>query len=144
MNKLFVDANVLVAVINKEYPVFSKAIRVLSLADHPQFQLFTSPLALAIAFYFAEKKSGTKSALSKIRLLQEKLHIASCGKSEVEATVQNKKVLDFEDGLQFYAAKHAGCTMIITEDTADFHFADIPVLNSEDCLRHHIWVVKEK
>lgn len=54
MNKLFVDANVLVAVIIKEYPMFGKANRVLSMADHLQFQLYTSPLALVIAIYFAD------------------------------------------------------------------------------------------
>ena len=56
MKRVFIDANVLVAVVNREYPIFSDAARVLSLADRSGYELFTSPVCLAIAFYFAEKK----------------------------------------------------------------------------------------
>jgi len=56
--KIFLDANILVSVLNKEYPVFSYSSRVLSLADNTKFKVYTSPLCLAIAFYFAEKKTN--------------------------------------------------------------------------------------
>jgi predicted nucleic acid-binding protein len=55
--KLFLDANILVAVLNKEYPVFTYAARILSLANNKKFAVYTTPLCLAIAFYFAEKKA---------------------------------------------------------------------------------------
>jgi predicted nucleic acid-binding protein len=61
--KIFLDANILISVLNKEYPLFTYSSRILSLADDKRFQVFTSPVCLAIAFYFAEKKSG--SALAK-------------------------------------------------------------------------------
>ena len=55
--KVFLDANILVSVINKEYPLFPFTSRILSLNQNFRFSLYTSPLCLAIAFYFAEKKS---------------------------------------------------------------------------------------
>jgi len=64
--KIFLDANILVAVLNKEYPLFSLAARILSMVDDKRFSVYTSPLCLAIAFYFAEKKSGTAAAMKKI------------------------------------------------------------------------------
>ena len=54
--KIFLDANVLVSVLNKEYPLFTYTSRITSLADKTNFTLYTSPVCLAIAFYFAEKK----------------------------------------------------------------------------------------
>ncbi|HBE43466.1 MAG TPA: hypothetical protein DDW27_20160 [Bacteroidales bacterium] len=51
---LFIDANIIVAVLNKEYPLFSLAARIMSLQDDKRFSIYTSPLCLAIAFYFAE------------------------------------------------------------------------------------------
>lgn len=54
--KVFVDANILVATLNREYPLFNWSARLLSLHGNHNFQLFTSPLCLAIAFYFAAKK----------------------------------------------------------------------------------------
>lgn len=58
--KIFVDANVLVSVINKEYPLFTYSARVLSLSNHPGYTVLTSPVCLAITWYFAEKKAQEK------------------------------------------------------------------------------------
>ena len=40
-------------------------------------------------------------------------------------------MLDFEDGLEYYAAIENACSCIVTEDTGDFHFSKIEVLTSE-------------
>ncbi|MBP6432678.1 MAG: PIN domain-containing protein [Ferruginibacter sp.] len=136
--KIFLDANILVSVLNKEYPLFSYSARVLSLADDKKFTLYTSPVCLAIAFYFAEKKSGTKLAKQKIELLCSKLSITSLGKQEVLQSLQNKKVNDFEDGLEYYAAIANQCEVIVTEDTKDFYFGDIPVKTTKDFLIEYI------
>jgi predicted nucleic acid-binding protein len=45
--------------------------------------------------------------------------------------LKNKSVLDFEDGLEYYAATESNCTCIITEDKEDFYFSKIEVLTSE-------------
>lgn len=135
MRKAFIDANILVAVINKEYPLFRSASRVLSLADYPFFELYTSSTCLAIAFYFAEKKSGQEQAKQKINSLAMHIKIASSDDIEVKSSLSNKKVTDFEDGLQYYTALHAGCEVIITEDGNDFHFSEIPIMPCEAYLR---------
>lgn len=135
--KVFLDANILVAVLNKEYPVFSSAAKLLSLADNKHFSLYTSSVCLAIAFYFAEKKHSTQSAKNKISLLTDRIEVANCGKKEALLATADPRVLDFEDGLEFYAAKHSGCTCIVTEDRDDFYFSEIEVLTAEDFLRSH-------
>jgi predicted nucleic acid-binding protein len=88
--KVFIDANILVTVLNKAYPLFPYAARVLSLAGHPRFTLYTSPLCLAIAFYFAEMKSGKSHARKKMTLLAEKLAIAGLSATAVSRTLLNK------------------------------------------------------
>ena len=127
--KIFLDANILVAVLNKEYPLFSDASRILSLSDNKRFQLYTSPICLAIAFYFAEKKSGTTMARKKIALLISKIQISSTDTETVLNTIKNKQILDFEDGLEYFSALGSGCQLIITEDRDDFYFSKIEVLN---------------
>lgn len=135
--KIFLDANVLVSVLNKEYPIFSYSSRILSLADHPKFKLYTSPICLAIAFYFSEKKSGTAQARQKINLLVGKLQVAPVNSGTVEETVKNKQIHDFEDGLQYYSAIDSGCKCIITEDKNDFYFSKIEVLSSREFLESY-------
>ena len=112
--KVFLDANILVTVLNKEYPLFISAARILSLADNNRFQLYTSPLCLAIAFYFAGKKSGIDRAKQKIALLASRILISKTEASTVERTIANKQINDFQDGLEYYSALDAGCNLIIT------------------------------
>jgi predicted nucleic acid-binding protein len=132
--RLFVDANIIVSVLNKEYPLFSSTARILSLAERPGFEVFTSPVCLAIAFYFAQKRSKN-NAKSKIELLCRHIKVADVTETCVLAALADKKVLDFEDGLQYYAALEAGCSCIVTEDTDDYYFSTIEVLNSKDFLQ---------
>jgi predicted nucleic acid-binding protein len=132
--KIFIDANVLVTVLNKEYPVFPYAAKLLSLADHPRYKLFTSPICLAIAFYFAEKKSGRAGALKKMQVLCSKIEIAAVDAAVVMQTLANKSITDFEDGLECYAAEQSNCMCIVTEDVTDFAFSKIEVLKAEEFL----------
>jgi predicted nucleic acid-binding protein len=132
--KIFLDANILVTVLNKEYPLFPSAAKLLSLSERKHFQLYTSPICLAIAFYFAEKKFGTKLAKNKITLLSENMEIASCGKKETLMAASDPRVMDYEDGLEYFSALHAHCSCIITENTEDFYFSEIEIIKTEAFL----------
>jgi predicted nucleic acid-binding protein len=139
--RLFIDANVLVCVLNKELPRFTDVARVLSLAHQKvaeknsrQILLFTTPLCLAIAFYFASKKHGEAVAKKKIDLLVQNTGIAVIDKSSVSKAMNDKRVEDVEDGFQYYAALKAGCDRLITYDVSDFYFSEIPVMQPEELL----------
>jgi predicted nucleic acid-binding protein len=136
--RLFIDANILVSVLNKEYPTFSYTSRILSLSGTPRFTLYTTPLCLAIAFYFAEKKSGHAVAKRKIDTLVKHISIIKIDESGVLNTLSNKSIHDFEDGLEYYAARDVKCACIITEDLNDFYFSEIEVLNAQDFLKKHL------
>lgn len=129
------DANILVSVLNKEYPLFTYSSRLLSLIDSKEFQVYT---CLAIAFYFAEKKHGTRVAKSKMDLLASKIAIANNTGEGVRKTTGNKRIADFEDGLQYYAAKEVACQCIVTEYEDDFFFADMEVLNSRAFFEKYV------
>jgi predicted nucleic acid-binding protein len=136
--KIFLDANVLVSVLNKEYPLFTYSSRILSLASHPKFEVYTSPLCLAIAFYFAEKKHKSLLAKQKIDLLCQHIKIADNSAEGVLNTLSNKSIHDFEDGLEYYAAESVNCKCIITEDVDDFYFAEIEVLNCQAFFKRYL------
>ena len=74
VKNIFVDANVLIAVCNREYPNAIYASMLLSLVEKPSFRLFTSPLCMAILFYYAEKKSGYDQAKKKMLAITKNLH----------------------------------------------------------------------
>ncbi len=132
--RVFLDAHILVSVLNKEYPLYTWSSRILSLAGQSRFSFFTSPVCLAIAFYFSEKKSGAQIAKKKVGLLAEKLLITEINKSVVMQAVSNKQVTDFEDGIEYFAAKSCKCNYIITEDVSDFYFSEIEVMTARQFL----------
>lgn len=133
--KVFVDANILVATLNREYPLFNWSARVLSLHGKHNIQLFTSPLCLAIAFYFATKKSGETTARNKIEILCRNIGITTVNQEITEKTIKNQKIKDFEDGLQYYSAINQKCDIIVSEDQHDFYFSEIEVLGCEVFLK---------
>ncbi|MCO6483224.1 MAG: PIN domain-containing protein [Flavobacteriales bacterium] len=135
--RLFLDANVLVAVLCNEYPRFGACARVLSLADDNRFEVYTSSLCLSIGFFFAEKKSGKKTARKKIALLASKLKITCTDASVVERTMARPEIADIEDGFQYYSALDAGCTTIVTYDKRDWHFAEMEVMDPMAYLLKH-------
>lgn len=137
--KVFLDANILISVLNREYPVFTYSSRVLSLTDSKKVTLHTTPLCLAIAFYFSAKKSGERLAKQKIALLAEKVSIITISEKAVANAIQNKKVNDLEDGFQYYSAIESGCSCIITEDRNDFYFYEIDVLGAEAFLKAFVF-----
>lgn len=129
--RIFLDANILVSVLNKEYPLFTTTSRIVSLADNAKFTVFTSPVCLAIAFYFAEKKHKSLLAKKKISILCDHIQIADANKSTVLQSLKNPAIHDFEDGLEYYSALENKCDCIITEDINDFYFSKIEVIRSE-------------
>lgn len=136
--KLFLDANILVSVLNKEYPFYTYTSRILSLADKSKFILYTSPVCLAIAFNFAEKKYKSVSAKKRIEILCEHINIAGVTKNTVMQSLQNHAVNDFEDGLEYYSAIENKCDCIITEDIDDFYFSKIEVISSENFFEKYL------
>lgn len=93
---------------------------------------------MAIAFYFSSKKSGITAAKNKIGILAQKIRLADIKSDDVLAVVNNKQIQDFEDGLQYFAAKNAGCTCIVTENIEDYYFSTIEVLSAEQFLIKHV------
>jgi predicted nucleic acid-binding protein len=133
--RVFIDANILIATLNKEYPLFTWSSRLLSLHGNNNVQLFTSPLCLAIAFYFSSKKSGEALAKNKIELLCQHIGITLIDEKITRQAINNPKVHDFEDGMEYYSALNQKCDHIITENKEDFYFSEIKVLGCEEFLK---------
>ena len=137
--KVFLDANILVSVLNKELPLANYTMRLLSVASSKKIKLYSSPICLAIAYYFCSKKYNANIAREKILLLASNMNLALSKENDIAYIAKNKMIEDFEDGLQYCAALNAGCTCIVTEDTGDYFFSEIEVLNTESFFDKHIF-----
>jgi predicted nucleic acid-binding protein len=132
--RIFLDANIIISVLNKEYPVFTYSARILSFGRKSQFELYTSPLCLAIAFYFSSKKSGENNAKEKIKILLKNINLTTIDEDVTKKAIRDPKIHDFEDGLEYYSAVGKSCRVIITENKEDYWFSQIEVLNCEEFI----------
>ena len=132
--KVFLDANILVTVLNKEYPLFPYAAKLLSLSDRFGFELYTSPTCIAIAFYFSSIKCGESHSKKKISTLLDHIRLTTIDESCVLRSVRNAKINDIEDGMQYYSALQMGCDYIVSENVGDFHFGEITTISCRDFL----------
>jgi len=132
--RIFLDANIIISVFNKEYPVFTYSARILSLGGKSSYELYTSPLCLAIAFYFSSKKSGEKKAKQKINILLKNINLTTIDENVTKKAINNPEIHDFEDGLEYYSALEKSCKVIITENKEDFYFSHIEILNCEEFI----------
>ena len=136
--RVYLDANIIVSLLNFEQPLFQHSARLISLSDTKRIVFYTSPVALAIAFYFCSKKYNQKIAKEKMGLLCNKIKIAINLEKDATNIVVDKRINDFEDGLQYYAAKAARCNCIISEDMEDFYFSDIEVFSTSQFLEKYL------
>jgi predicted nucleic acid-binding protein len=132
--RIFLDANVLIAVLNKEYPRFDEAARLLSLAGKRPYQIYVSAVSLAIAWYFVERKSGKKLAAQKFDVLLKHIEVTPCGPTEIRRVSTFPPNIDWEDGLQVSSAESAGCNVIATFDLKDYYFSPIPYFTPKALL----------
>ncbi len=58
-------------------------------------------------------------------MLCKHIFITPAAEDVVEKALADKKVNDFEDGLEYYAAIESHCNFIVTEDVKDFYFSTI-------------------
>jgi predicted nucleic acid-binding protein len=69
-----------------------------------------------------------------IKILSEKIKITDNLGTDIKELFKNKQIEDFEDGLQYYAAKRSKVDAIITYNKNDFYFSQIKVHNPEEYL----------
>src|SRR6476646_1653912 len=96
---VFLDANILVAIVKREAKRAEASARVLSLANNARFKIHVSAISVATAFYYAGKRYGDVWAKRQLAVLCGKLFIARCDEAETRQALMEKKVHDLEDGL---------------------------------------------
>ena len=139
MKKIFLDANILIDILDGGRPTSRQSAKVYEIlvrgVEH--FSLYTSCDLLTTVYYFTRKPLGQKSALEKIKKLNQIIHVIEFGNQEVAEAIElmerNEKYTDLEDTIQYVMARKEKCDYIITNDKA-FASGDVPVLSAVEAL----------
>jgi len=134
MDKLFLDATVVLDLLGERQPFYTSAAKIATLADNSKVKLIVSSLSYSIAFYLLSKvedKELVKEKLCKFKVIANTSDLTD----KIIDKGLSSKFTDFEDALQYYCAVKMNCNILITRNEKDFKISDIPVMTPEEYLK---------
>lgn len=133
MEKIFVDTNVVLDLLEKREEFFEEAQELFTLADKKKVKLFISALTIANIHYllFKHLRIEARKAIAKFKVLVEVLPIDD----KILDLSLASDFSDFEDGIQYYTAIENGMDLIITRNKKDFRDINLPVLTAKEFLK---------
>lgn len=135
MNKeVFIDADIVLDLLCKREPFYSYATEVFTMGDTGIIKLVTTPLVFANVFYILRKVSGIEKAKELLRKLRIMVGVVSLNDKVIDLAL-NSAFNDFEDGIQFFAAREQGIKLLLTRNVKDYKAADLIIQTPEEYLK---------
>lgn len=134
MKRLFLDTNIVIDALLRTGELRDAALRILSLSEKGQAEVFCSALSLATASYFMEKaKMEHGEIVERFSIFCE-----YCTPTRVDADIVRQALdsafTDFEDALQYFSALTEDAEVIITRNGKDFTASRLPVMTATKYL----------
>jgi len=134
MNKLLIDTNVIIDLLAKRDIFYIDSLKLFSLADRNEVELYVSSLSIANTYYLLNDVMKLKNVRSIIRKFKVFVNPYSLNDKTIELALNDKNFKDFEDGIQYYTALEANCKVIVTRNIKDFKKSSLPVLRPNEYL----------
>jgi len=134
MDRLFIDTNIVIDLLQKRESFYVEAQELFTLGDDKKVKLFISSLTIANAHFLLSKHYNTHDArkiLAKFKVLVDVLPLDD-KVIELALTSDQK---DFEDAIQYYTAIENNTDIIITRNKKDFKKLNIPILTAKEYLK---------
>lgn len=133
--KLFLDANVLLDWFLEREHGYQAALALLGHARQGRVEVSTTSLNIVTAHYVSCERSNLTEEEweSKLLILESFLGIVPVHKHDLYHAL-SLHWHDYEDAVQYCAARQAACDLFVTRNTKDFTLSDIPVRTSEEAL----------
>lgn len=133
MITVFIDSDVILDALLRRPGFYLPAANILELAYEKRLKLQTSSVVFVNAHYFLDKFDKINK-LELLKRLRSIVSIIEVGEKIIDLAITSNFV-DFEDAVQFYAAKSVNADFIITRNIKDYKHSTIPVLTAEQFLR---------
>ena len=134
MKKTLVDTNVVLDLLAKREPFDVESRQLFSLADMGQIELVISSLSIVNAHYVLNevmKIKDSRSIIGKFKVLVKSYELND---KIIELALNDNRIKDFEDGIQYYTALESQCKSIVTRNLRDFKNSAIPIFTPKEYL----------
>lgn len=134
MKHYFLDANVVMDYLAERPPFWADAAELMQASVDGEVTLYVASLSFNIIYYVLRKQTNAASARSLIANLEKLVAVVAVDGAAVRQAIAGP-FLDFEDGLQHYAAAAVPTIeAIVTRNQRDFRSGNLPVLTPTQAL----------
>lgn len=132
MEKVFVDTNIVLDLLEKREVFYQEAQDLFTRADRKQVKLYVSALTIANVHYllYRNLKMEARKVLAKLKVLVEVLPLDN----KILDLSLVSDFVDFEDAVQYYTAIENDVSVIITRNKKDFKNSRLPILTAREYL----------
>ena len=134
MNNIFIDTDIILDLLTQRKPHYLFAARLFELIEDNKVVAFTSPIILANIYYISARLTSHKKALDNIRKLISFLKIITVDE-QIMTLALNSNFKDFEDSIQYYAAKKHGLSILVTRNKSDYKVNDMMICTAEEFIK---------
>ncbi len=132
--KVFLDANVLIDVVQNRIDFVETSSKVLQLGLDGECELCASDITFTTVSFYARKNRTQEQLYEVLQLLRDFIDVAPSGKIAIDWALQQKSK-DFEDSVQYYTALRSGAEYIVSRNVRDYPYNDIPVVSPIEFLK---------
>jgi len=133
MERVFLDTNILLDVLEKRDPHVLAAANIFQLGLSGEVRLFASSLSFINCIFSGRKALDYDSIVEKVKLLRSFISVSPMTEVELDLAL-DEFTRDVEDCLQYYSALSARCDCIVTRDSKHFPKTGIPILSPNEFL----------
>lgn len=113
--KVFLDANVLIDVVQNRIDFVETSSKVLQLGLDGECELCASDITFTTVSFYARKNRTQEQLYEVLQSLRDFIDVAPSGKIAIDWALQQKSK-DFEDSVQYYTALRSGAEYIVSNE----------------------------
>lgn len=134
--RVFLDTNVWIDFIGERQPFYEAAATIMTYADEKKCSIVVSSLSIVNAQYICCERSSMPLAVwrHKMNSLKDLVEICSADRQDIYGACDSFWD-DFEDCVQYQAAKRNGCSIIVTRNPKDYVQSDIMVMSPDQAIK---------
>ncbi len=133
MKKIYIDTDIILDLLLQREPFFTYSVELFKRIESNEFEAFVSALIIWNIYYLVEKYASKKKAHQKVNELRTLLKIIPVDAKIIDLSLQSD-FKDFEDSIQYFAAKSKNINTIITRNKKDYRSGDIILMTASEFL----------
>ncbi len=134
MERVFVDTDVVLDLLEERAPFYKSAAQLFSKADQHEINILISSLSFTTIHYVLRKKYASSESRKLLARFKVLVQVVAVDDKVIELALTSS-IPDFEDAVQYYAAIENQATTIVTRNLKDYKKASIPVMTAENFLK---------